>query len=94
MQSEREKMPVSNILEMVGSPREASQKLLEASIPGIKYLDQHSRDAGAGSKNYVIFNDKLIDVNRRYAEGGEVEDDADGGSVVNHALMLLSKQGR
>ena len=34
---------------------EASQKLCEVGIPGIRYLDQGSRAAGGGSHNYVIF---------------------------------------
>jgi len=77
-----------------GAEALASRELEASGIPGIKYLDAGSRPEGRGTHNYVIFNDKLIDINRRYAEGGGVEDDADGGSVVDRALMLLSKQGR
>jgi hypothetical protein len=65
-QSERERMPVRNVLEMVGSPQEASQKLLDAGIPGVRYFDQGSRGAGEGSRNYVVFDDKLIDILRKY----------------------------
>jgi len=43
-----------------------SQKLREAGIPGIKYLDQGSRTAGDGSRNYVVFDDKLISILKRY----------------------------
>ena len=53
-----------------------------AGIPGIKYLDANSRGAGEGSRNYVIFDDKLIDINRRYKQGG---------SVSHRALMLASR---
>lgn len=44
----------------------------EVGIPGIKYLDQGSRSAGEGSRNYVVFDDKLIDIIRKYglAPGG------------------------
>jgi hypothetical protein len=38
----------------------------EAGIPGIKYLDQGSRTAGEGSRNYVVFDDKLIDIIKKY----------------------------
>ena len=38
----------------------------EAGIPGIKYLDQGSRAAGDGSRNYVVFDDKLIEILRKY----------------------------
>jgi hypothetical protein len=44
----------------------ASGALREAGIPGIKYLDQGSRGSGAGSSNYVVFDDKLIDILRKY----------------------------
>lgn len=33
----------------------ASQKLREMGIPGIKYLDATSRDAGKGTRNFVTF---------------------------------------
>lgn len=51
------------------SPKSAaatSEMLREAGIPGIKYLDQGSRTAGEGSRNYVVFDDKLIDILRKY----------------------------
>ena len=40
----------------------ATEALSKAGIPGIKYLDQGSRGAGEGSRNYVVFNDKLISI--------------------------------
>lgn len=48
----------------------ASQKLREAGIPGIKYLDQGSRGAGEGSRNYVVFDDNLIDILKKYGLAG------------------------
>jgi hypothetical protein len=44
----------------------ATQALREAGIPGIKYLDQGSRTAGDGSRNYVVFDDKLISILKKY----------------------------
>ena len=38
------------------------EKLREAGIPGIRYLDQGSRGKGDGSRNYVVFDDSLIDI--------------------------------
>lgn len=35
-------------------------------VPGIKYLDQASRAAGEGSRNYVAFDENLIDILRKY----------------------------
>jgi len=51
------------------SKPEATQALAEAGIPGIKYLDQGSRTAGEGSRNYVVFDDNLIDILRKYGVG-------------------------
>lgn len=42
------------------------QKLLERGIPGIRYLDQGSRAAGDGTRNYVVFDDALIEMLRKY----------------------------
>jgi hypothetical protein len=42
------------------------QQLREAGIPGIRYLDAGSRAAG-GTSNYVLFDDSLVDINRKYA---------------------------
>ena len=59
------------------SAPEATNALREAGIPGIKYLDGGSRAAGDGSRNYVAFDDKLIEILRKYgfpplAVGGAV----------------------
>lgn len=44
----------------------ASEKLRKAGIPGVKYLDGGSRSAGEGTRNYVIWDDKLITILRKY----------------------------
>ena len=49
-----------------------SETLKNVGIPGIKYLDQASRDMGEGSRNYVVFDDALIKLLRKYAIGGRV----------------------
>jgi hypothetical protein len=43
-----------------------TNKLPEIGIPGIKYLDQGSRVAGEGSRNYVVFDDALVEILRKY----------------------------
>jgi hypothetical protein len=48
------------------NPQAATDALREAGIPGIKYLDQGSRTAGDGSRNYVVFDDKLISILKKY----------------------------
>lgn len=50
----------------------ATDVFRDLGVPGIKYLDQGSRGAGEGSRNYVVFDDKLVTTKRRYADGGEV----------------------
>jgi hypothetical protein len=40
--------------------------LREAGIPGVRYLDGASRGAGEGSSNYVVFDDQLVDILRKY----------------------------
>lgn len=58
---------------------EASALLRESGIPGIKYLDQASRDAKQGTRNFVVFpgeeqNIKMLDINGepQMAKGGKV----------------------
>jgi len=56
-----------------GDPAKASQFLFGSGIKGVKYDDDDL-------KNYVVFDDKLINVNRRYARGGMVQGYANGGA--------------
>lgn len=51
-------------------PEGGSAALRDAGIPGIKYLDQGSRAAGVGTNNYVMFDDKLIQILRKYGLAG------------------------
>jgi len=48
----------------------ARRELSEAGIPGIKYLDQGSRGSGTGTSNYVVFDDALIEILRKYGIAG------------------------
>ena len=50
--------------------RQASNKLRDIGVPGIKYLDQYSRAAGEGTNNFSVFDDSLIKIKDRYAHGG------------------------
>jgi hypothetical protein len=60
-------------LERERSSPQASDILKEAGIPGVKYLDQNSRGSGEGTSNYVVFDPNLIEILRRYKDGGYVE---------------------
>ncbi len=56
-----------DILEMSGrSRREIGEQLQQAGIPGIRYLDAGSRSAGEGSRNYVIFDENLVSILKKY----------------------------
>jgi len=48
----------------------ATDALKQAGIPGIKYLDAGSRGAGDGTRNYVVFDDKLISIVKKYGIAG------------------------
>lgn len=45
-----------------GNQKAASEAFSAAGIPGIRYLDQESRDSGKGTSNFVVFDDKLVKV--------------------------------
>lgn len=48
----------------------ASAALQEAGIPGIRYLDSGSRQAGQGTHNYVTFSPSIMAIIRRYGIAG------------------------
>lgn len=48
----------------------SAEALRQRGIPGIKYLDQGSRGAGEGSRNYVVFDDSLISIVKKYMAAG------------------------
>lgn len=60
-------------------PAKTSSELREAGIPGIKYLDAGSRSAGEGSRNYVVFDDNLIEILKKYGLVGLLG----GGAAMN-----------
>jgi len=45
------------------TPEEVSKALKQAGIPGIQYYDGMSRNAGEGTRNYVMFDEDLIEIN-------------------------------
>lgn len=52
----------------------ASQYLKSLGIPGIKYLDQGSRNAGEGTRNFVVFpgNEEMLNILSREKDGGVI----------------------
>lgn len=57
---------VTELSRLYPEKQDASTMLREAGIPGIRYLDQGSRTAGEGSRNYVVFDDALVEILRKY----------------------------
>jgi hypothetical protein len=43
----------------------ASGLLNSLGVPGIKYLDGVSRGAGSGTRNYVVFDEGLLNILER-----------------------------
>jgi hypothetical protein len=54
--------------DMGKNPAETSKALADAGIPGIKYLDGGSRSAGDGTNNFVVFNDKHLEITHKNGE--------------------------
>jgi hypothetical protein len=51
----------------------ASEELAAAGVKGIRYKDAMSRDgSGAGTHNYVVFDEKLVDILRKYGVAGAI----------------------
>lgn len=45
-----------------GSNPNLEKQLMQAGIPGIKYLDEGSRDAGKGTRNFVVFDPSTVKI--------------------------------
>jgi hypothetical protein len=54
-----------DLLARVGKGDAGKQILQDAGIPGVKYLDQTSRDAKTGTRNFVVFDDKHLKILER-----------------------------
>lgn len=74
----------TDLARMVGGEPEASARLRAAGIPGVRYLDQGSRAAGEGSRNYVVFDDSLIEILRKYGLAGLAT--GGGGGLLSAAM--------
>ena len=51
---------------LIRKAESASDALKRAGAKGVKYLDAGSRTAGDGSRNYVVFDDKLVEILRKW----------------------------
>jgi len=71
------------------NPPAASQALQQSGIPGIKYLDQGSRGAGEGTRNFVVFDPGIIDVIKKYGIAGALG----AGLISEQEAQLAQQQG-
>lgn len=62
-------MVYQRLVANLGDPQAASAALRDAGIPGNRYLDGASRGKGAGSHNYVVFDDKPLKIVGREGHG-------------------------
>ena len=53
-----------NVVPNATNQADASKRMQELGVPGIRYLDGGSRSAGEGTRNFVIFDDSLVDTKR------------------------------
>lgn len=51
-------------------PGEVENMLSGAGVPGIRYLDEGTVGGGKGSRNYVVFDENLINIVRKYGVAG------------------------
>lgn len=58
----------------IGPAADASKRLADAGIPGIRYRDAGSRglDGREGTRNYVVFDENLISIVKKYGIAGAV----------------------
>lgn len=70
----------------------AAKALQSQGIPGIKYLDQGSRTAGDGTRNYVVFDPKIVDIMKRYALPAAVGAGAATGAVGLYGSDAITQQ--
>ena len=54
----------------IGQTRRPEDLLLQAGIPGIRYLDRGSRGSGEGTRNSVVFDPATMNIIRRYGLAG------------------------
>lgn len=72
-----------------GDQAGATQQMQRAGVPGIKYLDQGSRGAGAGTHNYVVFDESTINIVRKYGIAAALA----AGAISQSDALDLQAQG-
>jgi hypothetical protein len=63
------------------------ETLVKAGVPGIRYLDQGSRGSGEGTRNIVVFDDKLVKI---VSKDGKPVTQAERNDVLKQQYALRS----
>jgi hypothetical protein len=58
--------PIAKDAGMSEAKMRATQTLKDKGIAGVKYLDGFSRGAGDGTHNYAIWDDRVLEILKRY----------------------------
>jgi len=96
--SEAESLGISREGWLLENDERASKMLRDRGIKGIKYLDGDSRSAGEGTRNYVMFDDGLINIAERgFADPRLIAGTAGGGllatEIAPEVKALLEEAG-
>lgn len=62
-------------------PAQMAMEMKRAGINGVQYLDAGSRAEGTGTRNYVIFDDSLINILKKYGIAAPIAGGAAAASV-------------
>ncbi len=82
--------PIERHPNNVGALQERATDALKAKgIPGIKYLDGASRGKEEGSRNYVVFDEKLIEIVKKYGIAAAVS----AGLLSESQARQMQEQG-
>lgn len=84
-----QKLGGNTIYPGAGKNEAATQALRDAGILGIKYLDGASRSAGQGSRNYVVFDERLISIVKKYGIAGALS----AGFLNDAQARAMQEQG-
>jgi hypothetical protein len=57
-----------SMIDELGSPKAAAEILRQRGFRALAYLDQGSREAGAGTRNYVVFDESALAARSRNGE--------------------------
>jgi hypothetical protein len=68
--------------------KEVGEFLKRAGLHGVQYLDASSRKAGEGTRNYVVFDDKHIEITHKNGEPVKRED-----LVAEHQMQTAKARG-